>query len=82
MEASRDSRIVVRKVTDVHANYSVHGEGEEGIFSFQLILDDGAVEHVFLPPAEDADVLLDLFRTSSDIVFDEGRRNVIFRSID
>ena len=81
MEASADQRISVRQVTDVHANYSVHGEGESGIFSYQLILDDGAVEHVFLPPASDADVINDLLAASDDVVFDEGRRNLLFRSI-
>ena len=81
MEASRDQRISVRQVTDVHANYSVHDTGEPGLFSYQLILDDGAVEVVFLPTAPDADVLNALIAASDDIVFDEGRRNVIFRSI-
>jgi hypothetical protein len=81
MESSADQRIAVRTVTDVHANYSVHGEGEPGIFSYQLILDDGAVEHVFLPPAQDADVINDLLAASDDIVFDESRGNLIFRSV-
>ena len=81
MEGSADPRIVVRRVTSVHANYSVHGEGEPGIFSFQLILDDGAMEHVFLPPAEDADVLNDLFAAADEVVFDGDRRNLIFRSV-
>ncbi len=65
----------------MHANYSVHDEGQPGVFSYQLILDDGAVEHVFLPPVQDADVLNDLFDTSEEVVFDEDRRNVIFRSV-
>ena len=81
MEGSADTRIVVRTVTDVHANYSAHGEGEPGIFSYQLILDDGAVEHVFLPPAQDADVINDLLAASDDVVFDESRGNLIFRSV-
>lgn len=81
MEASADRRIVVRQVTDVHANYSVHDEGQEGIFSYQLILDDGAVEHVFLPPVSDADVLNDLFAASDEVIFDEDRRNIVFRSV-
>lgn len=81
MQASADPRISVRQVTEVHANYSVHDKGEDGIFSYQLILDDGAVEHVLLPPVQDADVLKDLFEASDDIVFDEDRRNLIFRSI-
>ena len=81
MEASADRRLVVRRVTSVHANYSVHGEGDPGIFSFQLILDDGAVEHLLLPPVDDADVLNELFAASDEIIFDEERRNLIFRSL-
>jgi hypothetical protein len=81
MEASADRRIVVRKVTEVHANYSVHDEGEPGLFSYQLILDNGAVEFVFIPPADDADVIKDLFDASDEIVFDEDRRNIVFRGI-
>jgi hypothetical protein len=81
MEASADQRIVVRKVTDVHANWSAHGENEPGLFSYQLILDDGAVEHVILPSPDAADVLHDLFEAAEDVTFDESRQNVIFRSI-
>ena len=81
MEGSADRRIAVRQVTDVHANYSAHADGEAGQFSYQLILDDGAVEHVFLPPAEDADVLNDLFEAGDRVVLDEERRNLLFRSI-
>ncbi len=81
MEASSDRRLYVRHVTDVHANWSVHGENEQGLFSYQLILDDGAVEYVVLPSVAAADVLNDLFEASDDVVFDENRRNLIFRSI-
>jgi hypothetical protein len=81
MEASADRRIDVRLVTDVHANWSAHGESEPGLFSYQLILDDGAVEHVVLPSPEAADVLNDLFAASGEVVFDENRRNLIFRSV-
>jgi hypothetical protein len=79
--SSADRRIVVRKVTDVHANYSVHGENEPGLFSYQLILDDGAVEFAFIPPADDADVLHDLFAGSDEVVFDADRKNLIFRGL-
>ncbi len=82
MEASADPRILVRKITDVHANYSVHGEGEPGLFSFQLILDDGAEEHLLLPSPDAAKVLLKLLRRSDTAYFDTERRIVTFGRID
>jgi hypothetical protein len=81
MPEDRSENIVVRKVTEVHANWSEHGSGEAGKFSFQLILDDGAEEHLIRPNAEDADVLKDLFDHSGDVYFDQSRGNVIFRSL-
>ena len=42
MSEKSESRIQVRQVTDVHANYSEQGEGRDGKYSLQLILDNGA----------------------------------------
>ncbi|HWT24676.1 MAG TPA: hypothetical protein VN213_14310 [Solirubrobacteraceae bacterium] len=81
MADSADDRILVRKVTDVHANWSEHESDSPGKFSFQLILDDGAEEYLIRPSAEAADVLHDLFDASDTVLFDTERRNVIFRSI-
>ncbi len=49
MEASAYRRILVREITEVHGNYSVHADQEPGLFSLQLILDDGAEEHSCCP---------------------------------
>ena len=81
MPEDRSDRIVVRKVTDVHANWSEHETDTPGKFSYQLILDDGAEEQLIRPSAEAADVLHDLFSASDSVLFDSDRRNVIFRSI-
>ena len=80
MAEKRSADILVRKVTNVHANWSEHGSGEPGKFSFQLILDDGAEEHVIRPDADDADALKDLFDNSSDVYFDQSRGNILFRA--
>ena len=74
MEASDDQRIRVRKITDVHANYSVREDQQPGQFSFQLILDDGAEEHLVLPDAEAAKVVLRLLRGSDRAYFDLDKR--------
>ncbi len=81
MPDERSEKIVIRKVTQVHANWSEHESDAPGKFSFQLILDDGAEEQLIRPSAEAADVLHDLFAASDSVLFDSDRRNVIFRSI-
>jgi hypothetical protein len=78
MEASADARILVRKITDVHANWSAHGENEPGVFSYQLILDDGAVEYVVLPSPQAAKVFLKLIKTADAAYIDTERGAVSF----
>ena len=43
-EQNTEQTIRVRQVTDVHSNWSYQGELENGKFSYQLILDNGAEE--------------------------------------
>ncbi len=80
-ERNVEEQITVRQVTNVHANWSEQERGEPGKFSFQLILDNGAEEYAIRPPAEDSDVLLDLFKKSDTIYFDMGRQVLIFGNI-
>jgi hypothetical protein len=80
-ERSVEQQITVRQVTNVHANWSEQERGEPGKFSFQLILDNGAEEYAIRPPAEDSDVLMDLFRRSENVYFDMGRQVLIFGNI-
>ena len=80
-EANVESTIRVRQVTNVHANWSEEERGAPGKFSYQLILDDGAEEYAIRPPAEDADVLIELFKLTSKVYFDLDRKVLIFGSI-
>ncbi len=80
-ERNVEEQITVRQVTDVHANWSEQERGAPGKFSFQLILDSGAEEYAIRPPAEDADVLMDLFKRSDTVYFDMGRQVLIFGDI-
>ncbi len=80
-ERNVEQQITVRQVTNVHANWSEQERGEPGKFSFQLILDNGAEEYAIRPPAEDSDVLMDLFKKSDTIYFDMGRQVLIFGNI-
>ena len=80
-ERTLEEQIKVRQVTNVHANWSEQKRGAPGKFSFQLILDNGAEEYAIRPPAEDSDVLMDLFKKSETIYFDTGRQVLIFGNI-
>src|SRR3712207_9476523 len=73
-EQRTESAIKVRQVTEVHSNWNEDQRGEEGKFSFQLILDNGAEEYVIRPTNEDADVLVDLFEQTDTVYFDMERR--------
>jgi hypothetical protein len=81
MAQSADDRIMVRKVTDVHANWSEQGEGEPGKFSVQLVLDNGAVEHVARPTAQDAKVFLKLLADSETVYYDLEREVTLFSEV-
>ena len=80
-EQNTEQSIMVRQVTDVHANWSEQERGAPGKFSFQLILDNGAEEYAIRPPAEDADVLVELFKLTDKIYFDMSRQVLIFGDI-
>lgn len=80
-EQNTEQSIMVRQVTDVHANWSEQERGAPGKFSFQLILDNGAEEYAIRPPADDADVLVELFKLTSTIYFDMSRQVLIFGDV-
>ena len=80
-EQHTEQSIMVRQVTDVHANWSEQERGTPGKFSFQLILDSGAEEYAIRPPADDADVLVELFQLTDKIYFDMSRQVLIFGDV-
>lgn len=81
MTQSADDRIKVRKVTNVHANWSEQGEGVDGKFSVQLVLDNGAVEHVARPTAEDIKVYLKLLSRVDTIYYDLDNEVTVFGAV-
>jgi hypothetical protein len=80
-EQNTERSITVRQVTDVHANWSEQERGAAGKFSFQLILDNGAEEYAIRPDAEDADVLVELFKLTDKLYFDLERQVLIFGNV-
>jgi hypothetical protein len=77
-EQNTEQQIQVRQVTDVHANWTYDGELEDGKFSYQLILDNGAEEAVVLPSAEAAEVLRDLIKDADTLYWDTQNQVLIF----
>lgn len=80
-EQHTEETIRVRQVTDVQVSWTEHERGEHGSFTVQLILDNGAEEYVLQPTAEDADVLIELFKLTDKIYFDMERQVLIFGNI-
>ncbi len=82
MTEQSEQSIKVRRVTNVHSNWSKQGPLEPGKFSFQLVLDDGAEEVLIMPTAEDGKLLRDLINDSEGIYWDTEREILTFGNID
>jgi hypothetical protein len=80
-EQRTEDQIQVRQVTHVQASWTEQDRGGDGAFTFQLILDNGADEYVLRPTAEDADVLLRLFKRSDTAMFDLERKVLMFNNL-
>jgi hypothetical protein len=80
-EQQTEGQIQVRQVTHVQASWTERERGEAGAFTLQLILDNGADEYVLRPTAEDADVLVSLFKRSDSATFDLERKVLIFNNL-
>jgi predicted aspartyl protease len=76
-EQNTEQQVQVRQVTDVQASWTEHERGEPGSFTIQLILDDGAEEYILLPTADDAKIMLKLFRSTDAVYFDLGNKVLI-----
>ena len=80
-EQNTEQQIKVRQVTDIHSNWNYEGELQDGKFSYQLILDDGAEEALVLPTANDAKVLRDFIHDADTLYWDAENQVLIFGKI-
>ena len=85
MEASGEQAITpreinVRQVTHWQPSWSEAAPGTAGTFSLQLILDEGAAEHVIRPTADDMDVLVPLLESGQAVYFDMERQVLMFEN--
>jgi len=81
-EQQSEQTVKVRRVTNVHSNWSSQGPLEPGKFSYQLVLDDGAEEVLIMPTAEDGKLLRDLIHDSEGLYWDTEREILTFGNIE
>ncbi len=74
-------KIEVRRVTQAHVAWTEQEAGQPGIFTVQLVMDDGADEYVLQPHVDDVDVLMELFDEAENIIFDKSRKVLIFNDL-
>lgn len=73
-----DDSIRVRHLSHYQFSWTAQEAGGAGVFTLQLVLDQGAWEEVVTVSAEDAEVLQALLRKNGDVVYDVGRRVLMF----
>jgi len=73
-----DDSIKVRQLTHYQFSWVAGEPGEEGTFTLQLVLDQGAWEEVLTVDSDDAEVLQGLLRNTSDVHYDIARRTLMF----
>jgi len=81
-EQNTEGTIRVRQITDVYANWSSQGPLEQGKFSYQLILDNGAEEALVMPTAQDGKLLRDLIQDADTLYWDLDKEVIIFGKVD
>ena len=73
-----DNSIWVRHLSHYQFSWIAQEPGQPGVFTLQLVLDQGAWEEVVTVSAEDAEVLQGLLRKQRDVAYDVGRRVLMF----
>lgn len=73
-----DDSIQVRQVSHYQFSWVAGEASGPGIWTLQLVLDEGAWEEVVTIDADDADVLQDLLSAAGTVYFDVSRRTLMF----
>ena len=73
-----DDSIRVRQLTHYQFSWVAQEPGQPGIYTLQLVLDQGAWEEVLTISPDDADALQDLLEDSKVVHYDVGRRVLMF----
>ncbi len=81
-QEQRTERLVkVRQVTHLQASWTEQERGEDGLFTLQLILDNGVEEYILQPDADDVEPMLRLFALSDHATFDLDRKVLMFSNL-
>jgi hypothetical protein len=73
-----DDTIKVRQLSHYQFSWVAGEPQQNGTFTLQLVLDEGAWEEVVAVTAEDAEVLGDLLSRASPVYYDIDRRTLMF----
>ena len=80
-DAQMQRSVKVRQVTNIQASWTEQERGEEGIFTVQLILDNGAEEYIIEVDSDDLEPMLRLFSKSDHTTFDLERKVLMFGTL-
>ena len=80
-EKAMEESYVVRQVTHMQVSWAESERGKPGLFTLQLILDNGADEYIIRPHAEDMEPLLRLFKEAPHPMFDKQRKLLMFGDV-
>ena len=73
-----DNTIRVRQLSHYQFTWVAGEPGQNGTYTLQLVLDQGAWEEVLTLTADDADALQDLLKNTGTVHYDVERRSLIF----
>jgi hypothetical protein len=76
-----DDSIKVRQVSHYQFSWMPGAPGEDGVYTLQLVLDQGAWEEVLTLTPDDADALQDMLSGSETVMYDVGRRVLMFGTV-
>ena len=73
-----DDSLRVRQLTHYQFSWTAAEGGADGVWTLQLVLDQGAWEEVLTVSADDADNLQDVLKNTSQVFYDIDRRVLMF----
>ena len=73
-----DDSLRVRQLSHYQFSWTAGESGQPGIWTLQLVLDEGAWEEVLTLSADDADNLQDVLSNTKSVFYDVGRRVLMF----
>ena len=73
-----DDSLRVRQLTQYQFSWTAGEGGKSGLWTLQLILDEGAWEEVLAISSEDADALQDVLQNTKNVFYDIDRRVLMF----